>query len=387
MLPQRSTLRFLLWPILCGILAAVIILQRYPEKFGLNGDTDAANSLLNGTAVSYANAVQRATPSVVNIYTQTLVNQENHPLLSDPSLRRFLEGRNYQAQQRLQQSLGSGVIVDNRGYVLTNNHVIAGADQILVSLYDQRESLAEIVGTDPETDLAVLRIDLDNIQAIRFGRPESIRVGDVVLAIGNPFGFGQTVTQGIISATGRYGLQLNTYENYLQTDADINPGNSGGPLINVHGELLGINSAIYSRSGGSQGIGLAIPIDSAADVLENIIRHGRVIRGWLGIESRELLPDMARQLGLTTLQGVIISGVYQESPAASAGLQPGDVITHINGKALPDGRTGLLRVSRLLPGEQASLNIQRDGQALSVTIIVGSRPAPPTPSDQQTPNR
>jgi serine protease DegS len=324
---------------------------------------------------------------VVNIYTQTLVDQKSHPLFSDPSLRHFLESRNYQAQQRLQQSLGSGVIVDNRGYVLTNNHVIAGADQILVSLYDQRESLAEIVGTDPETDLAVLRINLDNIEAIRFGRPESIRVGDVVLAIGNPFGFGQTVTQGIISATGRYGLQLNTYENYLQTDADINPGNSGGPLINVHGELLGINSAIYSRSGGSQGIGLAIPVDSAADVLENIIRHGRVIRGWLGIESHELPPDMARQLGLTAAtQGVIISGVYRESPADGAGLQPGDVITHINGKALPDGRTGMLRVSRLLPGDQASLNILRNGQALTLEIIVGSRPPPPTPSAQQIPS-
>jgi len=375
MLPQRSTLRFLFWPALCGTLIAIIVLQRYPEQLGL-GSKGAAVTAYHHPTTSYANAVQRAAPSVVNIYTQTLVTRKNHPLFSDPSIRRFLEDRNYPAQQRLQQSLGSGVIVDSRGYILTNNHVIAGADQILVSLHDQRESLAEVVGTDPETDLAVLRIALDSIEAIRFGRPEAIRVGDVVLAIGNPFGFGQTVTQGIISATGRYGLRLNTYENYLQTDADINPGNSGGPLINVHGELLGINSAIYSRSGGSQGIGLAIPIDSAADVLEQIIRYGRVIRGWLGIESRELAPRMASQLGLSASQGALVSGIYSDSPAAQAGLQVGDVITHINNQPMPDGRTGMMQVSRLVPGETARLRVQRGEHSIDVAIVVGSRPLP-----------
>ena len=371
----RSTLRFLFWPVLCGTLVAIILLQRDPRQSGIfqwHPDHDGRQQ----PTASYARAVQRATPSVVNIYTQTLVQHKNHPLFSDPSLRHFLEGYDNPAQQRLQQSLGRGVIVDDGGYVLTHNHVIAGADQILVSLHDQREALAEIVGTDPETDLAVLKIDLANIVAIRFGNPESIQVGDVVLAIGNPFGFGQTVTQGIISATGRYGLQLNTYENYLQTDADINPGNSGGPLINAHGELLGINSAIYSRSGGSQGIGLAIPIDSASEVLEQIVRNGRVIRGWLGIESRELIPEVARQLGLTASRGALVSGVYQHSPADQAGLKPGDVITHINGQPLPDGRSGMLQVSRLPPGQGAVLTLERDGLRHDVEITVGSRPIP-----------
>ena len=365
--------KFLFWPTLCGVLIAIIILMRYPLQFGL-GDTSGSARY---STTSYAEAVQRATPAVVNIYTSTVVQRKIHPLFNDPLLRHFLNQGDNPQQQRLQQSLGSGVIVDDRGYLLTNNHVIAGADQILVSLYDRRESLATVIGTDPDTDLAVLKIDIDNIEAIEFGQTSNIRVGDIVLAIGNPFGFGQTVTQGIISATGRYGLNLNTYENYLQTDADINPGNSGGALINPHGELLGINAAIFSRSGGSQGIGLAIPADTAKEVLDSIIKHGRVIRGWLGIEVAELNPQAAEQLGLSVQQGIIVTGTYPDGPADVSGLQAGDVITGIDGNAIIEGREGLLRVSRMMPGQTASIAVLRQGQQQTLQVTVGTRPAPP----------
>lgn len=364
----------LAWPSLCGILLAAVILLSFPEKFGFNGGF--AGYGRGNMPISYADAVQRATPSVVNIYTRTVVQRKTHPLFNDPVLRHFLNQGNQQRQQRLQQSLGSGVIVDARGYILTNHHVIAGADQILVSLYDRREALATVIGTDPETDLAVLKIELDDIQAVEFEEQGQVRVGDVVLAIGNPFGFGQTVTQGIISATGRYGLNLNTYENYLQTDADINPGNSGGALINVQGRLLGINAAIFSRSGGSQGIGLAIPTGTATEVMDSIIRHGRVIRGWLGIEVAELNPQSARELGLPVDRGVVVTGTYPGGPADQAGLQPGDVITRINDLALADGRTGLLGVSRMMPGDIARIAILRQGQELSLEAKVGTRPTP-----------
>lgn len=368
----RTSWKFLIWPCICGVLLAMIILLRFPQPFGLE---DPANSSGRQTS-SYAAAVQRATPAVVNIYTSTVVRRKLHPLFNDPLLQHLLNQGDAPQQQRLQQSLGSGVIVDSRGYVLTNNHVIDGADQIVVSLYDQRESLATVVGTDPETDLAVLKIELDNIEAINFGEPRQARVGDIVLAIGNPFGFGQTVTQGIISATGRYGLNLNTYENYLQTDADINPGNSGGALVNVAGQLLGINAAIFSRSGGSQGIGLAIPADNARDVLDSIIQHGRVIRGWLGLEVAELTPRAAASLGLDFDRGIVITGTYPNGPADAAGLRQGDVITRINDAAVTDGRAGLMRVARLMPGEIADIAVLRQGREHTFQATVGTRPSP-----------
>lgn len=371
-----KSLKFLLWPTVCGILAAVVILLRFPGHFGLSGADDANAS--PPQPASYADAVQRATPSVVNIYTSKVVRQRNHPMFDDPMLRHFFNRGDDRRQQRLQRSLGSGVIADPSGYILTNNHVIAGADQILISLFDRREALAKVVGTDPDTDLAVLKIDLEDIEAIAFGNAADARVGDVVLAIGNPFGFGQTVTQGIISATGRYGLNLNTYENYLQTDADINPGNSGGALINVKGELLGINSAIYSRSGGSQGIGLAIPAESAAEVLASIVEHGKVIRGWLGIEVGELNPRVAKQLGLSVTQGVIVTGAYPGGPAEAAGLQRGDVITYIDGKEIVDGRAGMMRVSQLSPGKRVRVALLRDGHAQTIEVTIGTRPTPAT---------
>ena len=372
----KPTLGYLFWPVVTGILLAIIILLLYPAQFGLERPSDGDAGNANGAATSYAEAVQRATPSVVNIYTSTVVQREVHPLFNDPLLRHFLDQGNNPRQQRLQQSLGSGVIVDSRGYILTNNHVIAGADQILVSLYDRRESLATVIGTDPDTDLAVLKIELEGIEAISFGSSADIRVGDIVLAIGNPFGFGQTVTQGIISATGRYGLNLNTYEDYLQTDADINPGNSGGALINPRGELVGINAAIFSRSGGSQGIGLAIPAENAREVLDSIVDHGRVIRGWLGLEVAELTPQAIVQLALPLSRGIIITATHPQGPADRAGLRVGDVIVAINDSDIMEGREGLLQVARMMPGEPAAITVLRNGTKLTLNATVGTRPTP-----------
>jgi serine protease DegS len=372
----KPILRNLFWPVVTGVLLAIIILLLYPRHFGFD-NAPAAGSRLNGSSpISYAEAVQRATPAVVNIYTSTVVQREAHPLFTDPLLRHFLDQGNNPRQQRLQQSLGSGVIVDSRGYILTNNHVIAGADQILVSLYDRRESLATVIGTDPDTDLAVLKIELEDIEAITFGHSADVRVGDIVLAIGNPFGFGQTVTQGIISATGRYGLNLNTYENYLQTDADINPGNSGGALINPQGELVGINAAIFSRSGGSQGIGLAIPAENAKEVLDSIIDHGRVIRGWLGLEVAELTPQAILQLALPLSRGIIITATHPGGPADLAGLRVGDVIIAIDGSGIMEGREGLLQVARMMPGQTAAISLLRNGTQFTLNAKVGTRPAP-----------
>ena len=372
----KPTLRNLFWPVVTGVLLAIIILLLYPTHFGFERQNAANSAIISGSTTSYAEAVQRATPSVVNIYTSTVVQREIHPLFNDPLLRHFLDQGNNPRQQRLQQSLGSGVIVDSRGYILTNNHVIAGADQILVSLYDRRESLATVIGTDPDTDLAVLKIELEGIEAITFGSSADIRVGDIVLAIGNPFGFGQTVTQGIISATGRYGLNLNTYEDYLQTDADINPGNSGGALINPQGELVGINAAIFSRSGGSQGIGLAIPAENAREVLDSIIDHGRVIRGWLGLEVAELTPQAIAKLALPLSRGIIITATHPGGPADRAGLRVGDVITAINDSDIMEGREGLLQVARMMPGENATITVLRNGRQLSLSATVGTRPTP-----------
>ncbi len=373
---SKPTPRNLFWPVVTGILLAVIILLLYPAHFGFEQQDNENSDSARSSTTSYAEAVQRATPSVVNIYTSTVVQREIHPLFNDPLLRHFLDQGSNPRQQRLQQSLGSGVIVDSRGYILTNNHVIAGADQILVSLYDRRESLATVIGTDPDTDLAVLKIELEGVEAITFGNSADIRVGDIVLAIGNPFGFGQTVTQGIISATGRYGLNLNTYEDYIQTDADINPGNSGGALINPRGELVGINAAIFSRSGGSQGIGLAIPAANARDVLDSIINHGRVIRGWLGLEVAELTPQAIVRLALPLSRGIIITATHPKGPADRAGLRVGDVIIAINESDIMEGREGLLQVAQMMPGENAAITVLRDGTRMTLSATVGTRPTP-----------
>ncbi|HKJ94067.1 MAG TPA: trypsin-like peptidase domain-containing protein, partial [Gammaproteobacteria bacterium] len=271
-------------------------------------------------------------------------------------------------------SLGSGVIFSSDGYVLTNNHVVQDATEIQVLLADGRTRPATVVGTDPETDLAVLRIDLSNLPTVTVGDSNALHVGDVVLAIGNPFGVGQTVTQGIVSATGRNHLGLTTFEDFIQTDAAINPGNSGGALINARGELIGINTAIYSRSGGSMGIGFAIPVSLARGVMKSIIEHGRVIRGWIGVQIQAVTPQLADSFGLQEARGVVIAGVLNGGPADQAGLQPGDVILRIDDKPVEGTKDLLARVSGSKPGSKIKVSGVRDGEKFEDSVTVAERP-------------
>ncbi len=372
--------RYLSWPVLTGLLTAALVLvlvprlqQRPAVEERVDVNELAPSSSWEGP-ISYSEAVARAAPSVVNIYTsKTITRERQHPLLSDPFFRRFFNEDNLPQQKRMQSSLGSGVIVSQRGFILTNNHVIKDADQILILLHDGREARAEVVGTDPETDLAVLRTDLENLTPVSIGSPHQTQVGDVVLAIGNPFGVGQSVSQGIISATGR-GLGLNTFENFLQTDAAINPGNSGGALIDTYGNLLGINSAILTESN-SVGIGFAIPADTAVRVMEDIIKHGRVIRGWLGVQAQQLAPQVATRLGLDPPRGLVITDIHINGPAHRAGLRPGDIITHINGQLVGGGRQGANIIARLMPGDPIHVDVMRNGETVSVTAEAGTRPS------------
>ncbi len=325
---------------------------------------------------SYANAVEMAAPSVVNINTTKLVGGRKHPLYDDPAFRRFFEDQQQIPRQRRDNSLGSGVIISEQGYILTNNHVIAGADEIQVALADGRQAAAQVVGSDPETDVAVLKISLTNLPSITFGQSDVLRVGDVVLAIGNPFGVGQTVTQGIVSATERSHLGISTFENFIQTDAAINPGNSGGALVNAAGELVGINTAIYSRSGGSQGVGFAIPASLVKSVMKQILEFGHTIRGWLGIEIQTISPALAESFGLAETRGVIIAGVMPKGPADTAGLKTGDIILQINGQAITDGTDALNHIAQTAPGNEILLGGVRQGQPLTITAHTSSRPLP-----------
>ncbi|WP_415896723.1 S1C family serine protease [Neptuniibacter sp. QD72_48] len=372
---------FLFWPILSGVLVAILLLQVFPDLLDSSNSTIEFREARNNTApqgnigpVSYADAVEVAAPAVVNIYTQTVVRQNVHPLFNDPFFRNFFDSDSIPQRERVQSSLGSGVILSSQGYIVTNNHVISGADSIIVALKDGREAAAEVIGTDPETDLAVLKVTLDNLPSITLGQTENYRVGDVVLAIGNPFGVGQTVTMGIISATGRNSVGLNTYEDFIQTDAAINPGNSGGALIDAFGNLIGINTAIFSKSGGSQGIGFAIPSDLTKQVMQDLIQHGRVVRGWLGIEIQELTPSLAESFGLKKLQGLIIAGVFRNGPAHIAGLQPGDVMLTINDNPILDGRKSMTQIARLRPGQVVTVKVLREGKELSFDAEIGERP-------------
>ena len=373
-----KALRFFGWPLLAGVLIALLIIQRYPQWVGLpsldvNLQQAPQTTSTQQGPVSYADAVLIAAPAVVNLYTTKVINKPAHPLFEDPQFRRFF-GDNAPKQKRMESSLGSGVIMSPEGYLLTNNHVTSGADQIVVALKDGRETLARVIGSDPETDLAVLKIDLKNLPAITVGRSESIRVGDVALAIGNPFGVGQTVTMGIISATGRNQLGLNNYEDFIQTDAAINPGNSGGALVDANGNLTGINTAIFSKSGGSQGIGFAIPIKLAMEVMKSIIEHGQVIRGWLGIEVQPLSQELAESFGLSGRPGIVVAGIFRDGPAQKAGLQLGDVILSIDGEPAGDGRRSMNQVARAKPGEKISIDILRNGKPLKLTAEIGVRP-------------
>jgi Do/DeqQ family serine protease len=325
---------------------------------------------------SYNGAVQRATPSVVNIFTSKEIRSPRHPLLNDPIFRRFF-GEQLPEDAQRSASLGSGVIVSNTGYVLTNHHVVEAADEIEVGLHDGTKLLAKVVGNDPETDLAVLRISAENLPAITFGSSDALKVGDVVLAIGNPFGVGQTVTGGIVSALGRTGLGINTFENFIQTDAAINPGNSGGALIDAGGNLVGINTAIFSsRYGGSLGIGFAIPVSTAKMVLEQIVKNGSVTRGWIGVEIQEITPAVAESFKLQGTRGALVAGVVRGGPADKAGVKPGDVLIEVAGRPAPDATSTLNLIAALAPGNTASMKLKRAGKELDASITVGRRPKP-----------
>jgi len=329
---------------------------------------------------SFQEAVGRATPAVVNIFTSKEVHAQRSPMLNDPLFRRFFGDQQFGDETQRSLSLGSGVIVSSSGYILTNHHVVDAADEIEVALSDGKKMLAKVVGIDPETDLAVLRVDAEGLPAISFGRSEALHVGDPVLAIGNPFGVGQTVTSGIVSALGRSGLHINTFENFIQTDAAINPGNSGGALVDARGNLVGINTAIYSRSGGSMGIGFAIPVSTAKTVLDQIIRNGSVTRGWIGVEVQEITPALAESFGIEDARGAIIAGVLRGGPADRAGAKPGDVLTAINGKPVSDPQAMLNLVAALKPGSSATMRLRRKSQTIDVNVTVGRRPKP-QPSD------
>ena len=327
-----------------------------------------------GTAAapgSLAGAVRQAAPSVVSINTST---SARGPQSNDPWFRFFFGDRGDLQQQ--QTGLGSGVIMSPEGYVLTNNHVVEGADAIEVVLPDARRTTAKVIGTDPESDLAVLKITLDKLPAITLGNSDALQVGDQVLAIGNPFGVGQTVTSGIVSALGRNQLGINTFENFIQTDAAINPGNSGGALTDINGNLMGINTAIYSRSGGSMGIGFAIPVSTAKQVMESIVKNGQVVRGWIGVEPNELTPELAQTFGIQSAQGVIVTGVLNSGPAAEAGIRPGDVITQVAGQPVRTVSELLTRIAGLTPGQATPFALQRQGQAVEVSVTPAQRPRP-----------
>ena len=323
---------------------------------------------------SYRDAAGRAMPAVENILTSKALPQ-NHPLLRDPFFRRFFGDRAPRSQKQ-QASLGSGVIVSPDGYILTNNHVVEGADEIQVVLADGRKSPAKLVGTDPESDLAVIRIDARSLPVMVLGSSDSARVGDVVLAIGNPFGVGQTVTMGIISAVGRNNLHINQFENFIQTDAAINFGNSGGALIDTRGNLIGINSAIYSQSGGSVGIGFAIPVSTAKSVMDAIIKNGQVVRGWIGIETQDITPELADSFNLDRQNGAIIAGVVRGGPADRAGIKPGDILSAVQGQPVGDTSQMLTLISSLPPGQKAQLTVVRKNRQSVLDVVVGKRPRP-----------
>ena len=335
----------------------------------------AAPASASARSDSYHDAVRSAMPAVVNIFTSKEVRTPRHPLLNDPLFRRFFGDRFENDTQRA-TSLGSGVIASASGYVLTNHHVVEGADEIEVALADGKKLQAKIVGTDPDTDLAVLRVSGEGLPAVTFGASEALRVGDVVLAIGNPFGVGQTVTSGIVSALGRSGLGINTFENFIQTDAAINPGNSGGALVDARGHLVGINTAIFSRSGGSMGIGFAIPVSTAKMVLDQIVRTGSVTRGWIGVELQEISAALAESFKLGGTEGAIIGGVLRNGPADKAGVKPGDVLLAIEGTPVADPQGVLNRMAGLAPGSSAKLKLRRQGQDLELAVTVGRRPKP-----------
>jgi len=393
----RKFLSFLLQTVMTGLAAAFLyvllidpdllrdnstvveVIESRQETGTPAADDHTPADTWNGP-VSYADAVEEAVPAVVNIHTAKIITHRVHPLLKDPVFKKFFGDRFTKTRKEIQTSLGSGVLISAQGYVLTNNHVIEGADQIQVLLADGRSAKARVVGSDLDTDLAVLHIMADKLPSIVIGDSSRLRVGDVVLAIGNPFGVGQTVTSGIISATGRDHLGITAYEDFIQTDAAINPGNSGGALIDTSGALIGINSAIYSQSGGSQGIGFAIPISLAKGVMIQIIEKGYVSRGWLGIEAQDLTPQLARTLGLNYTRGMLIGAVISDGPAADAGLQHGDIVTAINDEPVRGTNEAMKTISRVQPGTIIKLTGVRKGALFTTHAKVLQRPGRSKPA-------
>jgi serine protease DegQ len=343
----------------------VTLLESVPQA--MDGKTPAAG---------LSTAAKKAMPSVVNIFTSTVIKTPLHPFMDDPRFR-FFFGDPGDLEPQSSSSLGSGVIVSPDGYILTNHHVVEAADQIEVALADGRKAKAHVVGTDPETDLAVIKIELPGkLPAITFGHPERAQVGDMVLAIGNPFGVGQTVTMGIVSALKRDHLGLNTFESFIQTDAAINPGNSGGALVDVSGNLIGINSAIYSPNGGSLGIGFAIPASTAKKTMEQIIQSGSVTRGWIGAGVQELTPELAESFRLGDTKGVLITEVVRGSPADQAGIKPGDILMSIDGKVISSWSAMLETVANLMPDKIVPVKMMRNGAEAVVQVKIGKRPKP-----------
>ena len=350
-------------------------------------ESAAPGSMLNVASASprltYAEAAKRAMVSVVNVSSSRELNlPRTHPRVADPLLRRFFPQPDDQDGENPEQqaSLGSGVIVNadaKGGYILTNDHVVNGAKNIQISFADGRVLTAKVVGTDPESDLAVLRVEGKGLTPITFGQSEKAQVGDVVLAVGDPFGVGQTVTAGIVSALGRNRLGVNRYENFIQTDAAINPGNSGGALVDVNGNLIGINSVIYSQSGGSLGIGFAIPVSMAKGVMEQIIAEGAVTRGFVGFTPQDVTPELAESLKLTAASGALVAGVSRGGPGDKAGLKTGDVITAIDGKPIRDSVAAMAVIAALKPGLDAKFSVTRNEKSLTVAVNIGKRPKPP----------
>ena len=368
-----------------GVAALLVIRTLEPQWLGADGKTiDARDVSIQQVAAntdgvrnvaSYADAARKAVPAVVYIFTTQEVKASSIPMANDPLFRHFF-GDQSQEQAEPRSSLGSGVVVSADGYILTNYHVVEAADSIEIALNNGQKFKAKVVGADPESDLAVIKIDTDGkkLPVITFAAAESLRVGDVVLAIGDPFGVGQTVTSGIVSALGRTHLGINTFENFIQTDAAINPGNSGGALVDSNGNLVGINSAIYSQSGGSMGIGFAIPVSLAHSVLDQIIKTGTVTRGWIGVEVQEITPDMAESFDIKDTEGALIAGIMRGSPADKGGVHTGDVLLAVNGKPVSDSQTMIEHIAALQPGSKATLKLRRANRDIDIAVTIGKRP-------------
>lgn len=369
----QRLLNFIGWPVIAGVIIALLALLLFPQlRGGIPTPTNSNSSSNLGTGVvSYADAVNRAAPAVVNIYTEKRVIQRYQNLYNNPFFRQLYNNSNVPQQERMEKTLGSGVIVDNNGLILTNNHVINGADRIFVLLYDGRFTAAELVGIDKANDLAVLRIQLDKISAINLGNSDNIRVGDVVLAIGNPFGVGQSVSQGIVSATGRWNLGINSAENFIQTDAAINPGNSGGALIDAYGNLIGINTAMLDETGASFGISFAVPVDKAMNSLQQIVEFGGVRRGWLGIGVTETSAELVQKLGAV---GLLVSEIEPDSPAAKAGFKVNDYITHIDNIPLIDKRSVNNSLFNIQPNAEVTFRVLRDGKSIEIKAVAAFPP-------------